>query len=86
MRSTKLGEKSSTIGFLEEYSRATLNRVSCIGGFVEKTVHFAYLLQDCDNHLEVANMEGRQRQSNMPEMPIALLKSQSTGLTDARLG
>ena len=48
-------------------------------------MYFAYFLQDRNDHLQVTDMKGRQGQSDMSEMAIALLERESTCLTETSL-
>ena len=48
-------------------------------------MYFADVLEYCDDHLEITNMESGQCQSNMAKVTVALLQSFATSLAESRL-
>lgn len=48
-------------------------------------MYFADILEYCDDHLEITNMESGQCQSDMTKVSVALLQSFATSLAEPRL-
>lgn len=76
---SKLLKKGSSVGFLKQDSATVLLSHKYNKSLLQKTLtcraYLANFLEDGHDEPEVANMECRQRQSNMAKVPCAILQA-----------
>lgn len=83
--STYFSEKLPTFALCQKYMGTILDDIS---SYLQLSVHilyFAYVLQDCDNHLQVPNVQRRQNQPDVAKMAIARLQDFATSFAESRL-
>lgn len=85
MGSTYVSKKLPTFALCEKNVGAVLTRISSIPSGRRKYLYFANFLKYSNDHLEVANMQRRQSQSEVPEMAIACLQNLTTSIAESRL-